>query len=75
MKKIGRFWRAVIAVVADVILVLSIGGLQADRAAGSYYFRVSTESVTPGRILAWIVVLYLSVVALYGRWWPFNRGG
>lgn len=75
MKKIGRFWRIAIALVADAICVVAIGGLHITRAPGSYHFRVSAASLGPGHILALVVVLYLSVVAVSGRWWPFRRGG
>ena len=72
MKKIRPFWRVLIAVLADVIFILGIG-YQATR-TNAYYFRITASVLTPGNILAGIVVLYLSVVAIYGRWWPFKRG-
>jgi hypothetical protein len=71
MKKITPFWRVLIALLADVIFVLSIG-YQATR-TNSYYFRITASALTPGNILAGLVVLYLSVVAISGRWWPFKR--
>jgi flagellar biosynthesis protein FliR len=73
MRKIGRSWRVAIALLADAICVLAIGGLQVDRDSGSYYLRVSADSLTFGHLLAGIVVLYLSIVAISGRWWPSKR--
>jgi hypothetical protein len=70
MKKIRPFWRVLIALLADVIFVLSLG-YQASR-TNSYYFRIMASALTPGNILAGFVVLYLSIVAISGRWWPFN---
>jgi hypothetical protein len=70
MGKISRFWRVAIAVLADVICVLAIGGLRVDPGPDSYYFRISGDSLTAGHIVALGVVLYLNVVAISGRWWP-----
>lgn len=72
MKKISPFWRILIAVLADVILVLSIG-YHATR-TNEFYFRITASALTPGNILVGLVVLYLTVVAISGRWWPFKRG-
>jgi uncharacterized membrane protein len=71
MKKIRPFWRVVIVVLADLIFVLSIG-YQVTR-TNAYYFRITSSALTPGNILAGLAVLYLSVVAISGRWWPFKR--
>ena len=58
--------------LADVIFVLSIG-YQATR-THDFYFRITAAVLTPCNILAGLVVLYLSVVAISGRWWPFKHG-
>lgn len=71
MKKIGPFWRVLIALLADVAFVLGIGH-QATR-TGSFSFRITSSMLTPGNLVAGLVVLYLSVVAVSGRWWPFRR--
>jgi hypothetical protein len=71
MKKIRPFWRVVIVVLADLIFVLSIG-YQVTR-TNAYYFRITASALNPGNILAGLAVLYLSVVAISGRWWPFKR--
>jgi hypothetical protein len=72
MKKIRLLWRILIAVLADVIFVLAIG-YHATR-TNDYFFRITASALTPGNILAGLIVLYLSVVAISGRWWPFKRG-
>lgn len=72
MKKIKPFWRVLVALLADAIFVLYIG-YHAAR-TNSHYFRITASSLTPGNILAGLVVVYLSVVAISGRWWPFKRG-
>ena len=71
MKKIRPFWRVLIAVLADVIFVLAIG-YQAIP-TNAFYFRVTASALTPGNILTGLVALYLTVVAISGRWWPFKR--
>ena len=73
MKKIRSLWRLLIALLAILICVLSIGGYQATRAINSYYFHTTTSALTLGNLFAGLVVLYLSIVALSGRWWPFKR--
>ena len=73
MKKIRPLWRVLIALLAILICILSIGGYQAIRAVNSYYFHTTTSAITLGNLFAGLVVLYLSIVALYGRWWPFRR--
>lgn len=72
MKKIRPFRRILIALLADAIFVLYIG-YHAAR-TDSHYFRITASALTPGNILAGLVVLYLSVVAISGRWWPFKGG-
>jgi hypothetical protein len=72
MKRLRPLWRVLIAVLADVILVLSIG-FHAAR-TNDFYFRITASTLTPGNILAGLVFLYLNVVAISGWWWPFKRG-
>ena len=72
MKKIRPFWRILIGVLADLIVVFSIG--YHGTLTNGYYFRITASTLTPGNILAGLVVFYLSVVAISGRWWPFKRG-
>lgn len=72
MRTLGRSWRIAIAVIADVVLVLAIAGLRVERADG--YVRIRADTLTPGHVMAGLVVLYLGLVAVSGRWWFKRRG-
>jgi len=72
MRTLGRSWRIAIAVIADVVFVLAIAGLRVERADG--YFRIRADTLTLAHVLAGLVVLYLGLVAISGRWWFKRRG-